>query len=355
MPAMKAYELVTWFRRGFRTKWQTVLLIAGINTAIAALISIEDPRPFWHPLVSAHCFGFSIAYFINCFRPWDRVDSMRRLLLAVVLGSLVGMALVIVVKQYEMARIAAEYHRFLLTMGNACLFGFLVSVFFHTRLRDAAAAAALHRAQSERERLGRQVAEAQLKLMQAQVEPHFLFNTLANVHFLVETDPPRAATLLDHLLQYLRAAIPQLRQQSTTLGQEARLTQAYLSIIQMRMGSRLRFSVAIPEELEGVPFPPMVLLSLVENAVKHGIEPNSNGGEVVVGARRLDGRLAVWVEDNGKGLGESFAQGVGLSNIRERLAALYGGLARFSLTQGPQGGAVARVEIPDEPDARPAR
>ncbi len=352
---MNAIALLAWFRRGFEAKLQTVLLIAGINTAIAALMSIEDTRSFWHPLISAHSFGFAIAYFINCFRPWEHRHAMRQLVLAVLLGTAVGMVLVIVVKQYEWSVVTRDYHRFLFTMLWASMYGFLVSVFFHTRLRESVTAAALHRAESERERLGRQAAQAQLKLMQAQIEPHFLFNTLSNVQFLVETDPPRAASMLENLIQYLRAAIPQLREASTTLGQEAKLAQAYLSIIQMRMGARLQFEVDIPAALAGVSFPPMVLLSLVENAVKHGIEPAAAGGRIAVGAQAHEGLLRLVVRDTGKGLGEALGQGLGLANIRERLAALYGEGAKLTLAQGAAGGAEATVEIPYDPNSCPDR
>jgi len=352
---MRTPASLAWFRRGFEAKLQTVLLIAGINTTIAALMSIEDSRPFWHPLISAHSFGFAIAYFINCFRPWEHKHAMRQLVFAVLLGTAVGMVLVIVIKQYELSVVTSDYHRFLFTMLWASMYGFLVSVFFHTRLRESVTAAALHQAESERERLGRQAVEAQLKLMQAQVEPHFLFNTLSNVQFLVETDPPRAAAMLDHLIQYLRAAIPQLRESSTTLGQEAKLAQAYLSIIQMRMGSRLQFKVDIPAPLAGVSFPPMVLLSLVENAVKHGIEPAAAGGSITVDAESGGGLLRLVVRDTGKGLADELGQGLGLANIRERLAALYGEGARLTLAQGREGGAEATVEIPHDPSARPDR
>ncbi|MBI3149834.1 MAG: histidine kinase [Betaproteobacteria bacterium] len=343
---MNQFALLAWFRRGFQVRLQTALLIAGINTAIAALMSIEDSRPFWHPLISAHAFGFAIAYFLNCMRPWERAHSLLRLVAAVALGTVVGMLLVIVIKQYEPAVVIKDYHRFLFTMFYACIYGLLVSFFFQTRLRDTLAAATLHRAESERERLGRQAAEAQLKLMQAQIEPHFLFNTLANVQFLVETDPPRAGAMLEHLIQYLRAAIPQLREESTTLGQEAKLSQAYLAIIQMRMGQRLAFTIDIPVELAGQAFPPMVLLSLVENAVKHGIEPAAAGGKISISAARHDGMLRVEVTDTGQGLSEVPGQGVGLANIRERLLALYGERARLTLTQGQHGGAIAAVDLP---------
>lgn len=343
---MKVTALLAWFRRGFDARLQTVLLIAGINTAIAALISIEDSRPFWHPLISAHAFGFAIAYTLNCMRPWERAHSLLRLVAAVLMGTVLGMFLVILLKQYEWAVVMKDYHRFLSTMLWACIYGLLVSFFFQSRLRDTLALAALHRTESERQRLGRSAAEAQLKLMQAQVEPHFLFNTLSNVQFLVETDPPRAAAMLDHLIQYLRAAIPQLRMESTTLAQEAKLSEAYLAIIQMRMGSRLGFRIDIPPALGGEVFPPMVLLSLVENAVKHGIEPAAGGGQIGVAAAKRNGMLEVKVSDTGRGLAEEPGQGVGLANIRERLHALYGEAARLTLEENPGGGAIATVLIP---------
>ena len=130
--------------------------------------------------------------------------------------------------------------------------------------------------------------ESELKLMQAQIEPHFLFNTLASVQFLTETDPPQASRLLGHLLSYLRAALPQMRSASTTLGQEIEFAEAYLNILRMRMGPRLDFSIDVPEPLRTHPFPPVLLISVVENAVTHGLEPLAAGGHVT--HRRPPGR-----------------------------------------------------------------
>ena len=185
--------------------------------------------------------------------------------------------------------------------------------------------------------------------MQAQVEPHFLFNTLASVQFLAETDPPKASLMLGHLIAYLRSALPQLRSNSTTLGQESALAQAYLSIMQMRMGTRLRFAIDIPEELRAHRFPPMLLMSLVENAVRHGIEPQADGGTVRLEARRDGARVTVSVIDDGRGLGAKIGNGVGLTNLRGRLAALYADKARFTLEEIAPHGARATVELPHEP------
>jgi LytS/YehU family sensor histidine kinase len=181
------------------------------------------------------------------------------------------------------------------------------------------------------------------------VEPHFLFNTLASVQYLVETDPPQAAQMLGHLLEYLRAALPQLRSDSATLGQEVDLAQAYLSIMQMRMGPRLQIAIDVPVELRSHRFAPMLLMSLVENAIKHGLEPQAEGGEVRVEARRVGACINVSVTDTGHGLGETVGQGVGLTNLRERLHALYGDQARFTLEENKPHGVRATIELPDGP------
>ena len=188
--------------------------------------------------------------------------------------------------------------------------------------------------------------------MQAQVEPHFLFNTLANVQFLTETDPPAAHRLLGHLIAYLRSALPQLRASSTTLGKELELCEPYLSILRTRIGSRLSFAIDVDGALRAHPFPPNLLISLVENAVKHGIEPSPDGGTIAIGARREGDRLVVDVVDTGRGIVEAPplpGGGVGLANVRERLAALYGSRGRFTLSPVEPRGTRATLEIPIDP------
>ena len=202
-----------------------------------------------------------------------------------------------------------------------------VSLFFLLKFRESRAAATLHRAEAEQQKLSKLALESELKLMQAQVEPHFLFNTLASVQYLTETDPPQASRLLGHLLAYLRAALPQLRSASTTLGQEIDLAEAYLNILQMRMGPRLAFVIDAAGDLRAHLFPPGLLISVVENAITHGIEPQAEGGMVRIEARRQGDRLAVTVADTGAGLagaGSRPGQGVGLANVRDRVAAFYG-------------------------------
>jgi LytS/YehU family sensor histidine kinase len=188
--------------------------------------------------------------------------------------------------------------------------------------------------------------------MQAQVEPHFLFNTLASVQFLTETDPPAANRLLGHLIAYLRAALPQLRAASTTLGKEVELCEAYLNILRTRIGPRLSFAIDVPDALRSFAFPPNLRFSLVENAIKHGIEPSADGGAIEVRARRDGDKLTVEVTDTGRGLVDDAVRpggGVGLGNVRERLAALYGSRGRFTLAPMAPRGTRAALEIPIDP------
>jgi signal transduction histidine kinase len=214
-----------------------------------------------------------------------------------------------------------------------------------TRARAASATAA-------EEGLKRQLVEAQLKMMQAQVEPHFLFNTLASVDYLIETDPARASTMQKNLIQYLRAALPQMREGSTTLGKELALVRAYLEILKVRMEDRLHFAITVPQGLMSAQFPPMVLQSLVENAIKHALEPKPEGGSITVTADIANGSLRVTVADTGLGFGMAgkAGTGVGLANVRERLAALYSGRARFTIEANSPTGTIATIEVPYEPD-----
>ncbi len=198
------------------------------------------------------------------------------------------------------------------------------------------------------ESLKRQLVEAQLKMMQAQVEPHFLFNTLASVDYLIETDPKTASKMQKNLIQYLRAALPQMREGSTTLGKEVQLCRAFLEILKFRMEDRLQYSVIVPQGLQSAQFPPMMLQSLVENSIKHGLEPKPEGGALTISADIANGKLRVTVADTGLGFAVAAqpGTGVGLSNVRERLAALYGGAARLSIEANSPSGTIVTIEVP---------
>jgi two-component sensor histidine kinase len=198
----------------------------------------------------------------------------------------------------------------------------------------------------DKERLERELLDARLRILHAQIEPHFLFNTLANVEALVDASSPNAGPVLRHLIAYLRAAMPRLHDADATLQTELQLVRSYLELMRLRMPDRLHFTVTEPARASALRFPPMALLTLVENAVRHGIDPAVAGGRIDVGGRidAADGGNAVlWVEDTGVGMAETASPGTGLSNLRSRLKAFYGAGARVELHEtAPHG---VRVEL----------
>lgn len=220
----------------------------------------------------------------------------------------------------------------------------------------AAQSAAAQRAETDRVTLEREMTEARLQVLQAQIEPHFLFNTLANVRRLYAEDPTVGRDMLDSLIRYLEIALPRMRHGGSTLERDAELIESFLRIQQIRMGRRLAFGIDIPRRLRSCVVPPMMLMTLVENAVKHGIAPRPRGGLIRIAARVENDRLTLSVADTGVGFGSSSGVGIGLANISARLAAEFGDRARLSLENNDLGGATATIELPlDGNDApRPA-
>jgi hypothetical protein len=237
------------------------------------------------------------------------------------------------------------------TTVTALLIGVVAALAAQLREREARAHAlelqlALQRSQLEKQALG-----AQLTLLQAQVEPHFLFNTLANVQALVDSGSPRASEVLASLVAYLRTAVPRLQgttvEVAPTLGDELARVRAYLALMQLRMPDRLAFRVMADETLAGLRLPPLTLMTLVENAIRHGIDPSLDGGEIEVGARAEGpGRVRLWVADTGVGMAESAQPGTGMSNLRERLAAFWGGAATLQWQPVLPHGLRVEIELP---------
>ena len=256
------------------------------------------------------------------------------------------------------AKVAGDFWR--IGVGSALILTFIpvfimliIAKVYIGRSRRALALADMKTEEAEISNVNRQVTEARLQALQAQVEPHFLYNTLANVQALTEVDPPAANQMVGHLIQYLRASLPKMRENSSTVGQEVERVRAYLNILKMRRGARLEFGIDVPEDLLAAPFPPMMLPSLVENAIKHGLEPQREGGRIDVVVTRMftaDGdRIRLQVKDTGRGLSDAPIQaggGVGLTNLRERLNALYGDKAKFVIESNDPKGVVATIELP---------
>ena len=193
----------------------------------------------------------------------------------------------------------------------------------------------------------KELAIARLQLLHAQVEPHFLYNTLGSAKYLVRSDPDGAERIIDNLILYLRHSLPRLENSLTTLGDELERVRAYLDIMQIRMGARLKTELSVPDALKAVPFPTMMLQTLVENAIKHGLEPRSGGGTIWVLAVAKEDRVAVTVADDGNGFGtETSGSGIGLRNVRERLHLAYGADAAFDIAANFPAGVAATITVP---------
>ncbi|MEQ1686341.1 MAG: histidine kinase, partial [Burkholderiaceae bacterium] len=221
--------------------------------------------------------------------------------------------------------------------------GIVITYWFYSRETIAAKEAAVQTAQ-------RQAAEHQLKLLESQLEPHMLFNTLANLRVLIGVDPPRAQAMLDQLIAFLRATLGASRVSSHPLTTEFARLADYLALMQVRMGERLQTHFDLPDELATLPVPPLLLQPLVENSIKHGLEPKVEGGRIDVRARREGEQLVLEVRDTGAGLSDTRSDGTrfGLVQVRERLATLYGTKASLELvnTGDAEGGTRATLRLP---------
>lgn len=352
---------VTTLLRAFRIKR---LLMALVLTMVATVIVIpyfSYGTPFFY--LWARLFvvglvmlvGYEAANALHPHLPWKRIGLMQSQIAGLILASVLGTiasGLLIGRSLTDMVTVEPIFWGMVIFTAVGIALGVLTATVLVYREQAARAAAEAAKADSQRHALEKQVLEARLKLMQAQIEPHFLFNTLANVQHLVEANPPLAGKTLESLIVYLRAALPEMREGGTTLGREAVMANAYLEIQQIRMGRRLAFGVEVPDELKALPFPPMMLMTLVENAIKHGLDPLQQGGTLRVAAtREADNTLVVSVSDDGQGLSNWSSGGIGLQNIRDRLHALFGRRAKLLLEENAPRGVVARIRIPLDPAA----
>jgi sensor histidine kinase YesM len=239
--------------------------------------------------------------------------------------------------------------------GMLMVFGVLLAPWMAlgalVRQKDALARHQALAFELQRSELERQALDARLHLLQAQVTPHFLFNTLANVQALVDGGSPQASAVLGSLIAYLRATVPRLHDPATTLGQELQLVQAYLELMHMRIPDRLQFALHVDEAARALRCPPMTLLTLVENAVRHGIDPSEEGGRIDVHVQRQGGRCVVRVSDTGVGLqaqtrASSDGLGTGLSTLRERLRLIFGDAAQLRIGAQHPRGVCAELEFP---------
>lgn len=327
--------------------------VLAINTAIAGFLSVLVFRGngFLVNLVFSHSIGLAIYLLVAVLRrQLPQRWSWASWVLGVPVGFATGMSLAALLLDLPLLAVwRSMLQTWAQALGVSAVCTLLAGYFFWSRERIAT-----ERAVAERERAlalmrEKQALEAQLKALQAQIEPHFLFNTLANVVSLIERDGRLARRMLEDLIDFLRSSLAESRTLETTLGRQMALLEAYLRLLEIRMGARLKFHLAIAAGLEDMPLPPMLLQPLVENAVKHGLEPKIEGGEIEVSAEREGDALCLTVADTGLGLGLSQGgTGVGLSNVRERIATLYGDRASLMIIANQPSGLRVTLRLPLE-------
>jgi len=325
-----------------------LVLTVAFNTAIALFLAISLPISIAWAFATSQLIGLCIlaaSWAVKASRP-----GLSRLVVALVAiptgaGSAIG--LIALAGSGPVAEQMVQHPRMFTSMlGAALIFGAAVSYYFHAAQRLAASEARLRDELLERVTSEKRLAEANLKLLQAQIEPHFLFNTLSNVLHLVEEKPADAKRMLQNLTAYLRASLQRTRAGPTTLGEELELVRSYLEIQAVRLGGRLRWDIQVAPELRGIELPPLLLQPLVENAVRHGLEPKPGGGTVTVRGGRRGDRLELEVADTGLGMSEASPPGVGLSNVRARVSQMPAGGGVLTLRPNRPEGLRVSIDLP---------
>jgi hypothetical protein len=334
--------------------WQawlrTLLLTALIANTIAALVVLLDPYDSLIGVITvANATGFAIWSIVLIVRTLSRgrIGRLTSLVIAGPTGTLLGFEVGgLIGRGNPVTRwLGDPWHQWR-PIATALLLTFASIVFVLRHLAAIEYRAGLEAQHRQAAEARQAEALAQLALLQAQIEPHFLFNTLANVRSMLERDPRTAGRMLDLLNRYLRSSLGRTRAPRSTCGEEIELVDALLGIAGIRLGSRLRYEIRIPETLRAARLPPLLLQPLVENALKHGIEPAVEGGAVEVECMAEGGRLVLRVRDTGVGFQEGAPAGVGLSNIRARLASLYGANGQLALYANEPRGTVAELTLP---------
>lgn len=323
-------------------------LIATVvfNTLIAGfLVALGFGGGFTVNLVFSQCVGLSILALIQLVLslPLNGMARWAAVAAAIAAGATAGGMLGRLLTGVAASPDGSHESQSLLI---GLVFGSIAAAFFWLRERNSKLEGELQARELARLEAEKQSLAAQLRMLQAQIEPHFLFNSLANVAALIETDSKLAARLLDALIRYLRSSLMRTRAEGGTLADESALLTAYLDVLKIRMGDRLTYAFDIDPELVRVAFPPMLLQPLVENAIRHGLEPKLGGGHVSVTACSAGDCLRISVTDTGLGFADSPGAGVGIANIRARLAAIYGPSARLELTSKVGAGVTATMTLP---------
>ena len=318
-------------------------------------LALAPAFPLHKALIGANAIGFTcVCMWVGAWFNYRQI-SRRQLrafgatVLLAILGGVLGVGIVMLTSEKAYTDVLHKIPRIVGIMGLGAVTLLVVPMTLITAFRNRQYVTLTTDLQrdAEQDRLARALSETQLRLLRAQIEPHFLFNTLGAVQQLAEEKAPRAAELTANLIAFLRASLDDMRSDTVTLADDFKLIDSYLRVMHVRIGARLRFTLVLPAELAAVRLPSMLLLTLVENAIKHGIEPALRGGDVTVTADRYDGMVRLQVQDTGIGLAGEVVEGIGLSNARRRLELAHHGAATLSLV-ALEDGTLAEITIPEE-------
>jgi sensor histidine kinase YesM len=345
-----------------RTILVDLLYTIAIDTFIAVFLTLTgifttdvSLKTFVIMLIISQCYGIPTCLIVmlslRAFKPKKGVSEVFIILISATCGVLIGHLMASSILQQVLPTFMWGWKKtFLKTIGLLLVLVAAISYFFHSKKHLKISKEIIQQERINRLSSEKQALEANLRLLQAQIEPHFLFNTLSNILSLLDTDLKKGKSMLMDLTRYLRTSFSKTRGGTTTLGQEMEMIKAYLNIFKVRMEDRLHYRIDVPHGIKDRPFPPMLIQPLVENAITHGIETKVEGGEIIIRARKNGDRLRVEITDNGTGLHEDNDLGFGLSNVRERLQSLYGDRGKLIFEEHQPSGLKAIIEVPYAPD-----
>jgi sensor histidine kinase YesM len=323
-----------------------------ISTAIAFVLSLSSPTTYFVvSFIISQSFGLTtcsiILLMFRIFKPRRWLTLILTTFTAVIAGSIIGLniSFYILEKTFSITLNWPMKH-ILKIILSAVMFSSAALYFFITKSRLRHRNEMIEREKTRRLAVEKESLSANLRMLQAQIEPHFLFNTLSNIVSLIDTQPDKGKSMLLDLTKYLRTSLSRTLPEKTTLDQEMAMIKAYLNIQKIRMDERLNFQVDVPENLRQHSFPPMLLQPLVENAVKHGLEPKVDGGNILISATQENNILRIEVADTGMGFSDFNKPGVGITNVRERLALLFGEKGRLVIEENKPHGVRATIEVP---------
>ena len=324
-----------------------------LSTLIAAFLTFTGitTKSFIMNLIVSQSLGISFCSIATLllwlFKPERTASLLFIAVIGIVSGTLIGVQIgFFVLHQIFPVTLNQPGKSLFQVIILAITFGGVAWYFFYSKARIRLGNEVIQEEKIKRLSSEKETLEANLRLLQAQIEPHFLFNTLSNVLSLIDTNPTDGKSMLVDLIHYLRTSLSRTLPDQTTLDQEIDMIKAYLNIQKLRMGDRLHFRIELPDAVRQLPFPPMLLQPLVENAIKHGLEPKMEGGEITIKVAEKDDLIEIEVTDTGSGFSSFHNTGVGIGNVRERIKLLYGEKGRLILEENEPNGVRAIIEVP---------